>query len=186
MSSPFIQSIRDHLRARNYSKRTEQTYIYWIVYFIRFHKLAHPNSLSEQSVIQFLEYLAVKKNVAPATQKTALNALMYLFKRFLGRDSMELGDFTRASKAINLPVVLSRTEVRALLNQLQGQHAICAQLMYGSGLRLMEVCRLRVKDIDFDKQSILVRNGKGSKQRIGATTIKSDATIYMNAMSSVR
>jgi integron integrase len=166
MSSPLIQAIRDHLRARNYSKRTEQTYIHWILQYIRFHKLTHPNNLDNQAIVSFLEYLAVERNVSPSTQKTALNSLMYLYKRFLGRENIELDDFTRATKPRRLPVVLSRAEVRSLLNNLQGDYAICGQLMYGSGLRLMEVCRLRVKDIDFDKQAIFVRDGKGKKQRI--------------------
>lgn len=163
MSSPFIDSIRRHLRARNYSKRTEQTYVYWILYFIRFHQKVHPSTLADESVSQFLEYLAIERNVTPSTQKTALNALMYLFKQVLGREDIKVPDYSRASKPKKLPVVLSRTEVRQLLSTMQGDYLICAQLMYGSGLRLMEVCRLRVKDIDFDKLSIIVREAKGNK-----------------------
>lgn len=166
MASLFIQSIRDHLRARNYSKRTEQTYIYWILYFIRFHGKAHPSTLGPDAIVRFLEYLALKRNVTPATQKTALNALMYLYKRVLGREDLELPDFSRARREKKLPVVLSRVEVRRLLGELQGEQRLGAQLMYGSGLRVMEVCRLRVKDIDFDRLSIVVREAKGGKQRI--------------------
>lgn len=166
MPSPYIQSIRDHMRARHYSKRTESTCLYWILYYIRFHNRAHPSTLGEESIIQFLEYLAVDKNVTASTQKTALNALMYLYKRFMGNESITIEGFSRATKAKKLPVVLSRTEVRSLLNQLQGDYAICAQLMYGSGLRLMEVCRLRIQDIDFDRHAIIVREAKGGKQRV--------------------
>ncbi len=148
MSSPFIQSVRDHLRARQYSKRTEKTYIYWIVYYIRFNKMQHPTALDESAIVAFLEYLALERNVTPSTQKTALNALMYLYRKVLGKQDISLDDFARAAQPRKLPVVLSRDEVRSLLSHLDGQHQICAQLMYGSGLRVMEACRLRVKDID--------------------------------------
>lgn len=168
MASQFIQDLRNHLRARHYSKRTEQTYVYWIIQYIRFHHLAHPAELGNEHVIRFLEYLAVNRNVSPSTQKTALNALVYLYKRFLGRDSeyLEFGDFTQASKPKKLPVVLTREELRCLFSYLRGEYAICAKMMYGSGLRLMEACRLRVKDIDFERLSVFVHDGKGRKQRI--------------------
>ena len=120
MASKFIQSIRNHLRARHYSKRTEETYIYWIRDFIRFNKMAHPDSLQSTDIVRFLEHLVVAKNVSPATQRTALNALMYLYRKFLGRDDIELGDFTKARKETKLPVVLTPQEIVKLLNQLQG------------------------------------------------------------------
>ncbi|MGI9285782.1 MAG: integron integrase [Pseudomonadales bacterium] len=166
MASTFIQSIRNHLRARHYSKRTEETYIHWIKHFIRFNKLAHPDSLGAADVARFLEYLAVAKNVSPSTQRTALNALMYLYRKYFGREDIELGDFTKARKESKLPVVLTQQEIVSLLSQLQGEFRTCAELMYGSGLRVMEVCRLRVKDIDLDRLSIFVRDGKGRKQRV--------------------
>ena len=148
MKSPFLASVRDHLRARHYSKRTEQGYLYWIRNYIRFHNNRHPQDLNEADIVAYLEYLALTRKVAPSTQKTALNALMYLYRNVLGRADMKLGEFSRASKVQKLPVVLSRNEVRSLLDQLQGMHRPCAELMYGSGLRLMEVCRLRIKDIN--------------------------------------
>lgn len=166
MASEFIQSMRGHMRARHYSKRTEETYIYWVKYIIRFHRMAHPSTLEAADIVRFLEYLAVEKNVSPATQRTALNALIYLYRKFLGRDDIELGDFTRAGKGTKLPVVLTPLEISKLLNCMQGSYRTCAQLMYGSGLRVMEVCRLRVKDIDFSHLSVFVRDGKGRKQRI--------------------
>ncbi len=166
MASTFILSIRNHLRARHYSKRTEETYIYWIKHYIRFNEMTHPDSLDTTAIVRFLEHLAVARNVSPATQRTALNALMYLYKKLLGREDIELGDFTRARKESKLPVVLTRQEIISLLNQLQGECRTCAELMYGSGLRVMEVCRLRIKDIDFDRLSIFVRDGKGRKQRV--------------------
>ncbi|MGH1461109.1 MAG: integron integrase [Neptuniibacter sp.] len=168
MASPFIQAIRDHLRARNYSKRTEKTYIYWILSYIRFHHHQHPSQLGATDIVKYLEHLAVRHNVTASTQKTALNSLMYLYKRFLGKEDFELdlGDFQRATKPRKLPVVLSKDELRRLFLHLQGEYLVCAQMMYGSGLRLMEVCRLRVKDIDFKHLSVLVNDGKGRKQRI--------------------
>lgn len=168
MASPFIRALRDHMRARHYSKRTEQTYVYWILYYIRYHNRTHPSTLGTDDIVRFLEYLAVDKHVTPSTQKTALNALMYLYKRFLGWENFEfnLGDFKRATKPRKLPVVLTRQEIRALLDNLEGEYQTCAQLMYGSGLRLMEVCRLRIKDVDLQSLSLYIYEGKGKKQRI--------------------
>ena len=166
MASNFIQSIRDHLRARYYSKRTEETYVYWIRQYIRYNEMAHPDSLESTDVVRFLEHLVIANDVSPATQRTALNSVMYLYKNFLGRKDIELGDFTKARKGAKLPVVLTPQEIADLLNQLQREPRTCAELMYGSGLRVMEVCRLRIKDVDFDRLSIFVRDGKGSKQRI--------------------
>lgn len=166
MASAFIQALRDYMRARYYSKRSEQTYVYWVLFFIRFHGHRHPNEMGEKEVVQFLEYLAVERHVTASTQKTALNALMFLYKKFLSRESIQLGGFHLATKAKKLPVVLSRSEISRLFEHLQRDHLVCAQLMYGSGLRLMEVCRLRIKDVDFDRYSICVREGKGNKQRV--------------------
>lgn len=168
MASPFISALRNHIRARHYSIRTEQTYVYWVVYFIRYHNMQHPQHLHASHIREFLEYLAVERNVSISTQKTALNALIYLYKRFLGRDPEELhlGDFKRAKKPRKLPVVLSQPEIRQVLSHLKSPQALCVKLMYGSGLRLMETCRLRFKDIDLHRLSVFVHEGKGSKQRI--------------------
>tara|TARA_R100000687_G_scaffold83043_1_gene84408 strand:+ start:212 stop:1228 length:1017 start_codon:yes stop_codon:yes gene_type:complete len=185
MPSPFIESVRTHIRARNYSRRTEKTYIYWIVYYIRFHRMAHPETLGDQDIVRFLEFLAVQRNVTPATQKTALNALMFLYKQVLKREGICLPEFVRASKEKKLPVVLTRPEVRSLLDKLQGEYRLCAELMYGSGLRLMEVCRLRVKDIDLDKLSIFVREGKGRKQRV-TTLAESTVPALKRQLSQAR
>lgn len=168
MSSPFIDQLRNHIRARNYSKRTEQTYIHWILDFIRFCGRSHPETLDQQAIIRYLEYLAIHRQVSPATQRTALNALAYLYKQFLGRDDswFQLGSFKRSTKAKKLPVVMTKSELRAIFDHLKGEYRLCAKLMYGSGLRLMETCRLRVKDIDFDRLSLHIYEGKGNKQRI--------------------
>ena len=166
MASVFVQYIRDHLRARHYSKRTEKTYVYWIVYYIRFHQYQHPSKLNEGNIVQFLEYLALERNVSPSTQKTALNALMYLYKKVFELEGFHVPEFTKARKEKKLPVVLTRSEVRCLFSHLQGDYLLCAQLMYGSGLRLMEVVRLRVKDVDLEKLCVYVMQGKGRKQRV--------------------
>ena len=184
MSSEFIRSLREHLRARNYSKRTEKTYVHWALRFIRFHDHKHPSSLNSEHVVVFLEHLAIERNVSPSTQKTALNALVYMYTRYLSMELSDLGDFTRSTKAKRLPVVLSKSEVRSLFLQMQGQHLLCAQLMYGSGLRLMEACRLRYKDIDLERLSIFVRDGKGRKQRV-TTLSESCVAALQNQLSLV-
>ncbi len=168
MASPFIQSIRNHMRARHYARRTEQTYIYWILYYIRFHGRRHPSKLGADDMVRFLEYLVIERNVSPSTQKTALNSLMYLYKQFLGWDEfkLQLGDFKRATKPRKLPVVLTRQEISDLLSHLSGDVKTCAAIMYGSGLRLMETCRLRIKDVDINSLTIFVFDGKGGKQRM--------------------
>lgn len=151
MSSAFLREASNFLRARQDSKRTEESYLYWIRQYIRFHDRRHPRDLGAREIVAFLEYPAVKRHVAPATQASVLNALMYLYKNVLGLSELDIGDFTRARPQKKLPVVLTRDEVRRVLNELDGEHRICAELMYGSGLRVMEVCRLRVKDVDLDR-----------------------------------
>ncbi|WP_415884544.1 integron integrase [Neptuniibacter sp. QD72_48] len=168
MASPFIQSLREHIRARNYSKRTEKTYIHWVLDFIRFNNRTHPEQLGVPEIVRYLEYLAVTRQVSPSTQRTALNALIYLYKQYFGRDEslLQLGSFKRASKPKKLPIVLTQEELRRIFHHLHGDYLLCAKLMYGSGLRLMEACRIRIKDIDFNRLSIHIYEGKGNKQRI--------------------
>ena len=164
--SPFITSMKAFMRSRNYAKRTEQTYTYWVVYFIRFHKMRHPQDMGESEVVQFLEFLAVQRNVSPSTQATALNALAFLYTKFFQRQNFELGDFRHSARSPKIPVVLTQKEVKAVIDILNPDYKLCAQLMYGSGLRLMEVCRLRIKDVDLERLSIFVRDGKGQKSRV--------------------
>lgn len=120
MRSPFLRQVRDHLRARQYSKRTEETYLYWIRQYIRFHKRRHPGELGDHEIAAFLEYLALRRQVAPATQAVALNALIYLYRQVLGRAEIDVSDFTRAPPRRKLPVVLTRSEVRRLFTELEG------------------------------------------------------------------
>lgn len=154
------------LRVRNYSRRTEETYLMWANRFLWFIDGLPEVKISESQVRAYLEYLAIERRVAPNTQKQALNALSFLFKFGLERELGNIGDFIKARASKRLPVVLSKKEVKALFKQLDGIYYLMAGLLYGSGLRLMECVRLRVLDIDFDYNQIMVRNGKGFKDRV--------------------
>jgi integrase len=171
------------MRARGYARRTESTYVYWIAFFIRFSNMQHPREMAEPHVVRFLEYLAIRREVTPSTQRTALNAIAFLYKKYLERSEFQLGDFQQARRPAKLPVVLTRDEVRLLLSNLEPPHRLCGQLIYGSGLRLMEVCRLRVKDIDLRGLSISVREAKGGKQRV--TTLAESCVESLQRQLSV-
>jgi len=164
MSSPFIESLRRDIRLRGYSMRTEKTYLYWVRFFIHFHQRRHPQELGAPEVKAFLSYLASERNVAINTQKVALNALVFLYKKFLQQELGELG-FTLATRQRCLPCVLTPPEVMRILAQLSGQKRPIIELLYGSGLRISECLRLRVQDIDFDRLALSVRDSKGHKDR---------------------
>ena len=153
-------------RRKRYSIRTEQAYIDWIKRFILFHGKRHPNDLAEEEVAQFLTYLARDLAVAPSTQNQALSTLLFLYKQVLKHEIGWLEKVERAKKPPKLPVVLSPAEVRQIFGHLHGVPKLMAGLLYGSGLRLMECVRLRVKDIDFSLGQIVVRDAKGGKDRI--------------------
>ncbi|HKB72752.1 MAG TPA: integron integrase [Burkholderiales bacterium] len=162
--------LRDRLHqaisVRFYSRRTEQTYWYWIRYFIRFHGMRHPSDMGAAEVTAFLNWLAAERNVAAATQNQALNALLFLYKHVLDRELPWFDGLVRAKRPVRLPVVLSEAEVRRLLAQLDGFKWLMASLLYGAGLRLQECLMLRVKDVDFAYRQIVVRDGKGGKDRV--------------------
>jgi integron integrase len=164
--SKFLDQVRDAIRVRHYSYRTEQAYIHWIKRFILFHRKTHPQQMGEVEVAQFLTDLAVVRKVSAGTQNQALNALVFLYKAVIGRPLANIQGVVRAKREKRLPVVLTQTEVRRMLQNLNGVHWLIACVMYGSGLRLMESLRLRVKDLDFDHRAIYVRNGKGGKDRV--------------------
>ncbi len=167
MSQPkLLDQLRDAIRVRHYSIRTEQAYVQWARRFILFHNKRHPNEMGAAEIGAFLTDLASSQNVAPATQNQALNALVFLYKEVLGRDPGEIEGVVRAKKPERLPVVLTQAEVTAVLDQLEGRCWLMASLLYGAGLRLMDCLRLRVKDIDFDRREIRVRDGKGRKDRV--------------------
>jgi integron integrase len=161
----LLQRVRLELRARHYSPRTEQAYVLWTRRFVRFHGMRHPDELGRDEIHAFLTHLAVERNVSPSTQNQALSALIFLFDKVLDRRLGDLGSFARARKSQRLPVVLSREEVRDVLLHMTGDTGLMAQLMYGSGLRLSECLSLRVQHVDFGGRTILVREGKGSKDR---------------------
>jgi integron integrase len=154
------------MRARHYSVRTQQTYCHWVKRFIHFHNVRHPAEMAEPEINAFLTHLAVKEKVSASTQNQALSALLFLYRHVIGREVGDLGEVIRARKPTRLPVVMTREEVKAVLANLTGDQWLMASLMYGAGLRLMECLRLRVEDIDFSRNEILVRDGKGAKDRI--------------------
>jgi integron integrase len=164
--SPFIVSISRFMAVRHYSPRTIEAYLYWIKYFIHFHKKRHPQEMGGVEIERFLSFLAVERRVSMATQKLALNALAFLYNRFLNQPLGDVSGFRRSKIPPKLPVVLTRSETSAFLAQLQGVPLMIASLLYGSGLRRLEVARLRVKDIDFDHLQIQVWNGKGYRHRL--------------------
>jgi len=162
----LLDQVRDVLRRRHYSIRTEQAYTDWIRRFILFHGKRHPEDMAEVEVTQFLTSLARDGNVAASTQNQALSALLFLYKEVLKTEIAWLDSVERAKKPAKLPVVLTKDEVHRLFRHLKGTHRLMASLLYGSGLRLMECVRLRVKDVDFGYGRIVVRDGKGAKDRI--------------------
>lgn len=162
--SAFLQAVSEDIRLRGYSIRTEHSYLYWIKSFILFHQKKHPQYMGAEEVKNFLSWLANQRHVAVNTQKVALNALVFLYHKFLKLELGELG-FKHAVKQRSLPVVLSSAEVAALLQHLKGLPALVVSLLYGSGLRVSECLRLRVQDVDLEHLSITVRDGKGRKDR---------------------
>ena len=157
--------VRAVIRVNHYSVRTEKTYWYWIRYFIRFHQMKHPRHMGPREVNEFLTWLAVHRNVAAATQAQALNSLVFLYDKVLDQPLGDIGEVIRSKKPRKLPVVLSHEEAMRIINQLDDTNRLIASLLYGSGLRVTEACRLRIKDLDFPQQVITIRDGKGAKDR---------------------
>lgn len=172
--SPLLEKVRDQMRVHHYSLRTEESYVQWIKRFILFHGKRHPAEMGEQEITAFLTYLAVKKNVAASTQNQALSAILFLYKKILNQDLDWMDGIVRAKRPQRIPEVLTPEQVRALLKQLTGTHQLIARLLYGTGMRLMEAIRLRVRDINFGYRQITVRSGKGEKDRV---TILPDSLI---------
>jgi len=162
----LLDRVRDSIRSRHYSLRTEQSYIQWIRRFILFHNKRHPEEMGEKEISQFLTDLAVNRKVSASTQNQALSALLFLYKLVLGQKLDWLDDVVRAKRPKRLPVVLTQSEVSSLLDNMTGVNGLIAKLIYGTGMRKMECLRLRVTDIDFDYRQIHVRSGKGNKDRI--------------------
>jgi integron integrase len=165
MTSPFLQHLAEQMRVKRYAKRTIQTYTYWIKAFINFNHQKHPLNCHDKEVEDFLSFLVNQLNLAPKTQGVALNALVFLYRVVLDKPlTLELA-FNKSKQQTKLPVVLTKAEVILLLSKISSRYKLACQLMYGSGLRLMEVVRLRVQDIDFDYHALQVWQGKGGKNR---------------------
>jgi integrase len=161
----LLEHFRDIIRKKHYSIRTEQAYVDWMKRYIFFHDKRHPKDMGVTEISAFLSYSARDRKVSASTQNQALNALVFLYKHVLEIDIGDLGPTERTKKPERLPIVMSREEVGRLLAAMTGTHQLLAKLLYGCGLRLMECTRLRVKDIDFDQNHILIRDGKGMKDR---------------------
>jgi integron integrase len=163
----LLDLYRESLRVRHYSHRTEVTYISWVRQFILFHKKRHPREMGVDEINAFITYLANEKNIAASTQNQAISSILFLYRHVLGIELDEKGLVPiRPTKPRRVPTVLSKTEAKTVIRQMTGVYRLMAQLMYGSGLRLMEVLRLRVKDLDFENRQIVVRDGKGENDRV--------------------
>jgi integron integrase len=161
----LLDQVREAIRTRHYSYRTEKAYVHWMKRFIFFHDKRHPAEMGETEIAQFLSSLAANSHVAASTQNQALNALLFLYRDVLKKEIGYVNGVIRAKRPHRLPVVLTRQEIRSILGCLDGSDWLMAMLLYGAGLRLMECLRLRVKDIDFATNQIVVRSGKGDKDR---------------------
>jgi len=154
------------MSVRQYSKRTVDSYIFWIKRYIQFNDNKHPNSLNSKNVERFLTHLAVNLTVSKSTQSIALNAIVFLYAKFMKKPLSDMNEFRRVKRPAKLPTVLTQNEVKRLLESVEPRYKLMAGLLYGSGLRLMECISLRVQDVDFDYHQLLVRDGKGAKDRV--------------------
>lgn len=172
-SKKFTPQLRLFIRQKGLSYSTEKTYLHWVISYIRFHKMKHPKEMGTSDIDAFLTYMAVERKVSPSTQRTALNALVFLYKKYLNIELEEL-QFSYAKSSKRIPVVLSHEEALSIIESISGNCNLMAKIMYGCGLRLMECCRLRIQDIDFSMNQIIVRESKGNKQR---TTVLPETLI---------
>jgi integron integrase len=164
--SRLLGEMRNLIRRKHYSIRTEQAYLDWAKRYILFHGKRHPAQMGEAQIVAFLNHLAVERNVAASTQNQALNALVFLYTQVLGREAIDLQGVTRAKRPERLPTVFDRGEIDGLFKHLEHPHKLVAALIYGGGLRLLEALRLRIQDIEFERSQIIVRSGKGAKDRV--------------------
>lgn len=170
--SPFLNDISDFMMARRYSKRTVKTYITWIRAYINFNGKKHPSELGSPEIKRFLTHLAVNRHVSASTQAIALNSLAYLYNKFLDQPIEDMGEFKRAKRQAKLPVVLTQEEMALLLKQVPSEYKLLIGMLYGSGLRRMELVRLRVNDVDTSMKQIRVWNGKGFKHRFTTVAVE--------------
>jgi len=164
--SQLLNSVSTNIKLRNMSRKTESAYLRWIKEYVIFHQKKHPKDLTEKHIQSFLTHLAVNKNYSPSTQSQALNAIVFLYKEVLDQQLGDFSSFTKAKAKSHIPVVFSKNEAKSIISKMQGTPRLIASILYGSGLRLMEALRLRIQDIDFEQDMIIVRNGKGNKDRV--------------------
>jgi integron integrase len=165
-SRRLLDQVRERIRYLHYSLSTEQAYVYWVRWYIRFHGVRHPKEMGQQEVERFLTMLADERKVSPSTHRQALSALLFLYQQVLGIDLPWLQHIGRPVPHKRIPTVLTREEVHKVLDLMRGETALLARLLYGTGMRHAEGLNLRVKDVDFDRHVIVVRNGKGGKERV--------------------
>ena len=165
-SRKILEQVRERVRYLHYSMRTEEAYLYWIRLFIRWSGMRHPREMGGDEVCDFLTFLAIKRNVSASTHRVALSSLLFLYHKVLCIDLPWLDGLARPSAPRRLPVVLTREEVGRILALITGDHAVLARLLYGTGMRITEAIQLRVKDVDFDHRAIVIREGKGFKDRV--------------------
>lgn len=163
--SKFLDSIREKIRLKHYSYKTEKAYVDWAERYIRFHGIRHPAEMGRDEVAQFISHLAIEKNVSAATQDQALHALLFMYEHVVGT-KLEHVEFLRSKKSKHIPEVLTKDEVKLILGRLRGVYYIIGRLLYGSGMRLMECMRLRVKDINFEMRTVVVRDPKNNRDRV--------------------
>ncbi|MGY6554187.1 MAG: integron integrase [Wenzhouxiangella sp.] len=174
MARKLLDEMRDAIRARHFSYRTEETYVHWVRRFILFHGKRHPAEMGKREIEAYLTQLAVDRHVAAATQNLALSAILFLYRQVLEIELPWLDDVVRAKRPARIPVVLSVDEVRRILAHTPPPHDLVVKLLYGSGLRISEALRLRVKDVDFRRRELIIRDAKGAKDRV---TVLADACI---------
>lgn len=183
----LLDRARSRMRARHLSLRTEKAYLQWMRRYILFHGKRHPAEMGETEINAFLTHLAVERRVSASTQTQALCALLYLYREVLGKDVGELEGLIRAKRRRRLPVVLTRDEVRKVLSSLEGADRLFLTLLYGTGMRLMEGLRMRVKDLDFAENQITIRDGKGGKDRMTMlpASIQDDLKSHLKKVESL-
>ena len=162
----LLDQLRHQIRRLHYSIRTEDAYVYWVRFFIRFHGLRHPREMGAPEVEVFLTHLAVERKVSASTQNQALSAILFLYREILKIELPWLDNVVKAKRSQRMPVVLTREEVQAVLSHLDGTSGLILRLAYGTGMRILETARVRIKDIDFARHEVMVRDGKGFKDRV--------------------
>jgi len=183
----LLDQVRDAIRTKHYSYRTEQAYVEWIKRFILFHDKRHPKDMGAQEIQAYITYLAVERKIASSTQNQALSAISFLYKHVLQKDIALATDLVRPSRPERLPTVLSHQEAISVLNKMDGVTQLMAKLLYGSGLRVTECLRLRVKDLDFGNHQLVIRDGKGEKDRVSILpeSLYSDLQTHLQMVKAI-